>query len=229
MTAAFLYCGGYRAIISSARFRFSALNSNGIWGGVRRSVSCVSLASWNARSAPWGYCTACPGATSISHKPTYPLLTSTVGRTTNSASDRRHAEALSARRLAEGALCSTRLEAALTLFDAARAASRGSIVAVAVGDDEQMEGGMGGANGERNVGMLIGPASAGQLGPHRPGRLDSASAQRLRAWEVQLRHTDSCLSLTPMFAVIVNDERREISNRQQCPCPRLPSSASSTS
>ena len=83
-----------------------------------------------------------------------------MGRTTNSASDRRHAEALSARRLAEGALCSTRFAPALALFDAARAASRGSIVAVAVGDDEQMEGGMGGANGEGDrVGATLFSAS----------------------------------------------------------------------
>lgn len=29
--AAFLYCGGYLEMMFSASFRFSALNSNGIW------------------------------------------------------------------------------------------------------------------------------------------------------------------------------------------------------
>lgn len=32
MTAAFLYCGGYRDMISSALFELSGVNSNGIYG-----------------------------------------------------------------------------------------------------------------------------------------------------------------------------------------------------
>jgi hypothetical protein len=91
MTAPFLYCGGYRAMISCARFRFSSSNSKTVWGELKpeKGNPC-------ARS---GCCSRCLGATTLATA----YEQDAAPRTTKSDSERRAGDEANARLLEDEA------------------------------------------------------------------------------------------------------------------------------